>query len=116
MIALVPTRRAIRILKACAALAGCATLAACASFLSARDIFLTNYAKELCSCRFVTDRPVDDCMAYVRHDFAEIDESIFIDTEDLASIDEENRSVTVSTILASVTATLESERLGCVVE
>ena len=94
-------------------LAAASGAAGCADLQSARQVVAPYYAKELCSCLFVTGQPEEVCLDYVRHDLAALDDAPIIDTDDDAVIDDSRRSVTVALLLNSATARYQDERLGC---
>ena len=91
-------------------------VAGCTEIQSARNVVAPYYAKELCSCLFVVDRPTDICLDHVRHDLAVLDNVPIIDTDDDAVIDTDGRSVTVALLLNRATARYQNERLGCRLE
>ncbi|MBV6492297.1 MAG: hypothetical protein LDLANPLL_00290 [Turneriella sp.] len=64
------------------------------------------YSKEFCSCYFVTEGTIDECHNFARqyvpiHSF---------------SLDKEKRSVTVTGLFVTTTATYTGDRYGCTLE
>ena len=94
-------------------LAAALCAAGCADLQPIRQVVAPYYAKELCSCLFVTGQPEDACLDYVRYDLAALDDIPIIDTDDDAVIDDAGRSVTVALLLNRATARYQDERLGC---